>query len=71
MKGVMDERGRTEEHWFMSTASFTVIVHVIIYKLFLETVFWNAVSIATCGLCFILYYTIILIGNSNGLASLV
>eukprot|EP00347_Sterkiella_histriomuscorum_P002846 403366575 len=71
MGGAQDEQGRSYEHWLLSTASFTLIVHVIIYKLFIETVYWNTVSLVTCFACLFLYYSIIFVGNSNGLASLV
>jgi magnesium-transporting ATPase (P-type) len=61
----IDILGRTGEHWFHSTVAFTVIIHIIIYKLFLETVFWNTVSIVTCLLCAFLYYGVVLMGNTN------
>jgi hypothetical protein len=53
----------------VSTISFTVIIHIIIYKLFLETTFWNPITLITCLICFALYYAIILIGNVNALSS--
>lgn len=43
-------------HWFVTTTAFTVIIHIIIYKLLLETVYWNTLSIGTIVLCFALYY---------------
>lgn len=42
-----------------------MIVHIIIYKLFIETTNWNAISILTCLLCFIMYYGVVITGNLN------
>ena len=67
--GSVSSSGRTEEHWFKSTTAFTVIIHIIIYKLFLETVYWNTLSITTCLLCFLLYYFILVLGNFNPFAN--
>ena len=69
LQGAQGREGLTSEHWLVSTVSFTMIIHIIVYKLFLETVFWNIVSVATALLCFFLYYIIVIIGNSNGVAS--
>lgn len=48
--------------------AFTVIIHIIIYKLFLETIFWNTVSVITCLVCALLYYGVVLIGNTSAIA---
>jgi Phospholipid-translocating P-type ATPase C-terminal len=49
-----------QDHWYLTTTAFTVIIHIIIYKLMLETVFWNAVSVTMCLLCMTLYYLMVL-----------
>ena len=46
-----------------------MIIHIIIYKLFLETSYWNPIMILTCLFCFALYYGLIIIGNVNALSS--
>jgi len=61
--------GRAPDHFYVSTISFTVIIHIIIYKLFLETTFWNPITLLTCLCCFALYYVLILIGNVNAFSS--
>jgi magnesium-transporting ATPase (P-type) len=53
----------------VSTIAFTVIIHIIIYKLFLETSYWNPIMIVTCLVCFALYYGLIIIGNVNALST--
>jgi amino acid permease len=61
--------GHSEDHFFTSTLSFTIIIHIIIYKLFLETTFWNPITLVTCLVCFLLYYVIIILGNIPWLSS--
>lgn len=51
-----NERGEVQDHWYISTTAFTIIIHIIIYKLLLETVYWNTISVSTMLLCFALYY---------------
>jgi hypothetical protein len=59
----------TQDHFFLSTTAFTIIVHIIIYKLFLETVFWNPITTLMCFLCFCLYYLLVILGNISVLSS--
>ena len=33
--------GCANGHWFISTFAFTLVIHVIIYKLMVESVQWN------------------------------
>jgi quinol-cytochrome oxidoreductase complex cytochrome b subunit len=49
--------GLREDHWFQTTLGFTLIIHIIVYKLLIETDYWHPVSVAACLLCFILYYS--------------
>ena len=44
IEGVFNPVGRTYDHWMHSTLTFTVITHLVNYKLFLETSFWNLIS---------------------------
>ena len=64
----MNSTGEAHDHWYISTTAFTIIIHIIIYKLLLETVFWNTISIVTCAVCFGLYYLILILGNLNPFA---
>lgn len=69
LKGVLGENGQEEDHWLRTTVAFTLLVQIVIYKLFLETVFWNTVSVSMCAICLFLYYSIIFIGNVDQVAS--
>ncbi len=69
VEGANDLDGHSNDHFFTSTLSFTLIIHIIIYKLFLETTFWNPITIVTCLVCFFLYYIVIILGNVHTLSS--
>mmetsp|Transcript_28576 Transcript_28576/g.27560 ORF Transcript_28576/g.27560 Transcript_28576/m.27560 type:complete len:207 (+) Transcript_28576:2924-3544(+) len=60
--------GKVNEHWFKSTLCFTIVLHIVMYKMFLETVYWNSVSIIFCLLCFFLYYGIIFFGSIHSIS---
>ncbi len=46
-----------------------MIIHIIIYKLFLETNYWSWISVATGILSIFLYYLTLLIGNTETFAN--
>ena len=43
--GIKDYTGLTQSHWLNSTISFTIIIHFVTMKLFIESIFWNWMSI--------------------------
>jgi len=45
LTGVSDSSGYVKGHWYISTISFCLIMHVITIKLFLETTFWNKLNV--------------------------
>jgi hypothetical protein len=53
-----------------STYAFTIIIHVVNYKLFIETTFWNSVTIGAGVISIMLYYLMIFGINFQGLASI-
>lgn len=57
--------GRTSEHWYRSTIAFTMIVHLVTMKLFIESIFWNWLSILMAGVSLLIYYLILVIGSST------
>ena len=57
--------GQTYEHWFSSTLSFTMIVHIVTIKLFIESIFWNWLSLLMAVISLIIYYLILIIGSST------
>ena len=57
------------EHWAMSTVSFTVIVHVVTFKLFVESQFWHWISFGSAVASLVLYHLVIIVGSSNQFAT--
>ena len=57
--------GRTSEHWYRSTIAFTMIVHLVTMKLFVESIFWNWLSILMAFVSLAIYYLILVIGSSE------
>ena len=41
LSGVNTSSGIVQSHWWISTVSFTLIMHIVTIKLFVETIFWN------------------------------
>jgi hypothetical protein len=52
--------------WYISTISFTLIIHTIVFKLYIESVYWNKVNVI-CGFASVLFYylTIIVLNTEN------
>ena len=56
LSGPIDFEGKTYSHWFISMTAFTCVIHIIMLKLFLETVYWNWISTGTGIFCLSFYY---------------
>jgi phospholipid-transporting ATPase len=68
LKYFNDNSGQTFDHWFKSTTSFSLVIHIVTFKLLVISDFWNAVNIfATIG-SILFYYLVILVLNTNVLA---
>jgi phospholipid-transporting ATPase len=56
-----DESGVTFNHWYKSTVSFSLVIHVVTYKLLIISDFWNGFSIFSTFLSIIFYYLVVLL----------
>lgn len=56
LQGVSDASGVVREHWYLSTVSFSIILHLVTYKLFVDSYFWNLLSGCSGVLGIALYY---------------
>ena len=63
--GVVDTTGITKDSWWHSTVSFTLLIHVVTYKLFVDVRAWNSFSLIT-NLASLLFYYITAIILSSG-----
>ena len=60
----------TQSHWFTSGVTFTLIMHIIVGKLFIETVYWNWLASITNIACLLFYYICVIGGNTPTIAEI-
>ena len=56
--GPVDSSGKIQTHWYHSSASFTLIIHLVCYKLFSESNYWNKISIIAGVISLVVYYVL-------------
>ena len=54
--------------WWVSTVSFTLVIHTVTAKLFLESIFWSKVNLAAGVLSLSFYYLSVIVLNTTGVA---
>jgi len=71
LSGPIDSSGLTYNHWFTSCLAFTLLIHIVTFKLFIETVYWNWImTVVNLGnlLC---YYWNVLFMNTPFVSQLI
>jgi hypothetical protein len=63
--------GRTYTHWFKSCVAFSLVIHVIVFKILIETVNWNWISTLFGVICFASYYVMVFAMNMPILSPLI
>ena len=66
----IDTDGRDTGLWWLSTLSFTLIIHIISYKMLMMSTFWNYISLIGVIGGLALYYLSIIILNTHTLANM-
>lgn len=61
--------GLTKNHWVSSTIIFTLIIHLVCLKLFVETNYWNTVSILAAVFSLLIYYIVLVLGSTSAISS--
>jgi hypothetical protein len=64
-QSTVDSTGQDSGLWWVSTLSFTLIIHVVTIKLFIESVFWNKVNVSIGIISVVLYYTVVVVMNTE------
>ena len=59
---------RTLGHWGISTIAFSVVVHTVTAKLFVESEYWHWISALSAGLSLLLYHLVLVGGSTIALA---
>lgn len=65
---VVDTTGISKDSWWHSTVSFTLLIHVVTYKLFVDVRAWNSFSLMTNLASLIFYYITAIILSSGSIA---
>ena len=68
LKDTYDNSGKTLNHWYKSTINFSLIIHVVSYKLLIISDFWNWVNLSAFFLSIALYYIIVFVLCTDKLA---
>jgi hypothetical protein len=67
--GVANSTGLSEDSWWHSSVSFSLLIHVVTYKLFVEVRVWNLISCLTTIFSLGFYYITVIIINTQGISS--
>ena len=62
---VADNTGTIFNHWQKSTINFSLIIHVVSYKLLIISDFWNLINLSASILSLLLYYSIVFALSSD------
>ena len=62
-----DLTGESKGFWWTSTLSFTLVIHIVVLKLFIESVYWNKISIFIAIFSLAFYYCTCLGLNSEAI----
>ena len=61
LNSIVDKYGNTFDNWTIATVSFTLVIHVVSFKLLLISNFWNWMSILFTIVAVLLYYVVIVL----------
>ena len=68
MLNASDQTGITFNHWYKSTVNFSLIIHVVSYKLLVISDFWNWVNLTAFIVSLLFYYLVVFVLCTNSLA---
>lgn len=71
LNGPVDSGGKPLEHWVISTVSFSIILHVVTYKLYVETYFWSKLTMILSTISIVFYYFVVIIGSVPAMANMI
>jgi hypothetical protein len=61
--GMVRYDGKDTGLWWVSTLSFTLVMHIVTYKLLLESIYWNKINLLTAVFSIVGYYACVLALN--------
>ncbi|CAG9319750.1 unnamed protein product [Blepharisma stoltei] len=60
--------GEQQGLWWISTLSFTLVIHLVTYKLFLESQYWNILTISFSLGSIVFYYLTVIVLNTTAVS---
>ena len=66
----VDSSGKDTGLWWVSTLSFTVIIHVVTYKLLLESFYWTSIGLGIGFLSIVFYYISVIVLCTQGVSDM-
>ncbi len=64
------DEGRTFDHWYYSTISFALTLHLVTYKLFIDSAYWNIFSFISGFIGIFLFYLVSLLSSLPSISNL-
>lgn len=68
MLNASDSSAITFNHWYKSTVNFSLIIHVVTYKLLVISDFWNWVNLLAFVISILFYYLVVFVLCTDSLA---
>ena len=65
LNNIINTNGDTLDHWIKSTVSFSMIIHVVTYKLLIITNFWHSLNVSASVISVLIYYIVIYLLNTT------
>ena len=56
LENSISENGKIHDNWFKSTVAFSLVIHIVNYKILIDSQYWNYVNIGSGIFSLVLYY---------------
>lgn len=71
LRGILDKTGQCQDSWFHSSLSFSLVIHIVTYKLFLESTMWNIINVVIMMVSLLFYYLCVILINAPPVADII
>lgn len=65
-----EEEGKLNGLWWISTVSFTLVIHLITFKLLLESLHWNLLNLGFAGFSILFYHCSVIVLSTDSMANI-
>ena len=60
----VDDTGHDTDLWWISSLCFTIVIHMVTYKLFLESIYWTKLNLLIGVFSVLFYYASVIVLNT-------